>query len=175
MWQFFAEHWLGFLTAIPALGLVGVLVAVVAFGVPAMLVVERMVSAGIAVVGFFKTPLGQVVGLALLLVVAFLAGDIRRTRIAAAERRAEIAAATAAAAERDATIKRDVAGDAAARILKIKAERDALETRANDYEANLKLSPRPGCRADGDDVRDYDERMRELSKRPLGAARQPAR
>lgn len=159
MWTFLAEHFSAVLAGVAALGGIGLVVLVFVFGVPALVILAKLVDAFKGLVAFFKTPLGQVIGIAALIVLAFLAGDLRRTRIAAAERKAEIARSVQAAKDRDDAIKRDVAGDAAARMLTIQRAKSDLESKVSDYEKKLAARGGDPCIATDDDVRD-DLRLR---------------
>ena len=72
---------------------------------------------GAAVFNFLRTPIGQVVALALSLAAAFVAGEVREHHALARKHKAEIAALNAAWVKRE--------QDAAARYEEIRVARDA--------------------------------------------------
>lgn len=158
MWTFFATHFWTFATSFGALGIVALVVCFVVFGWSFGAVLSAVVNLFKAIVEFFETPLGQVIGIVILCVIVWFAADIRRTRIMAAQERVDIQNALAQAADtaesnrkrRDAQITQEVKADADAKINAIAAEKTELQERALEYEAAL--SNRPACTVTDDDV-----------------------
>jgi hypothetical protein len=158
MWTFFAEHFWTFIASFGALGIVALIACFVVLGWNFGAVLAAVINAFKAIVEFFETPLGQVVGIVILCAICFFAADIRRTRIDAAKERVDIQNALAQAAdtaeknrvERDKTIKAEVQQDANSKIDAVTAEKNAFQERALEYEQAL--SNRPACTVTDDDV-----------------------
>src|SRR5215510_547511 len=81
MWHFFASHLWTILGLVASFGTIGVGVAVLAFGVPAALIVARLVAVAREALRFLATPTGQAAAVVGLCLASFVAGDIRRTRL----------------------------------------------------------------------------------------------
>jgi hypothetical protein len=106
-----------------------------------------------AVVKFFTTPVGKVVGFVLIGLALYIAGDWHRASADRAERAAEVAAAAAKAAERDAEIRKQVSAEAASQIAAIRQEADGLKQKVADYETALAAHGEDTCRVTPDDAR----------------------
>ena len=158
MWTLFATHFWTFTASFGALGFAALAVCFIMFGWSFGAVVSAALNAFKAVVEFFETPLGQVVGIVILCAICFFAADIRRTRIEEAKERVDIQNALAQAAdtaeknrvERDQTIKAEVQKDADGKIGAIEAEKKSLQEKAQKYEQEL--SNRPACVVTDSDV-----------------------
>jgi hypothetical protein len=153
MWHFFASHIWTILGLVASFGAVGVAVAVLAFGVPAALILAQVTGVVREAVRFLATPTGQAVAVIALCLVAFAAGDIRRTRLDDAMFRAREAAAARAAQERDARIAQETAADAATRIAALAQQAHDLQQKVIDYERTLATRDDRACLATPDDVR----------------------
>jgi len=171
MWHFFASHLWTFLGLVASFGTIGVAVAVLAFGVPAALIVARLVAVAREVLRFLSTPTGQAAAVIALCLAAFAAGDIRRTRLDDAAWRAREAAAERIVAERNARIRQEAAADAAQRIAAIAQQASELQQKVTDYERTISKRNDGACLAGADDVR----RLRELAPQPESGADRGAR
>jgi hypothetical protein len=153
MWEFFAQH-LGWIAAIIAsLGGLGVAFAIIAFGLPAAIVLSKLVDALSGAIGFFKTPAGQGAAMMLIFLAAFVAGDVHRTRIDQAQWHAQQAAAAAAAARHDAELQSFATADADARIADVEARAKDLQQKVIDYEKTIAARKMSACLATSDDAR----------------------
>jgi hypothetical protein len=154
MWEFFSTHFWAFFSSLGIIGAVILAIGFFVFGWQLVAITNLLR----AVVEFFKTPLGQVLGIAILCGVAAFAADVRRTRIDAAICKSKVQSALTAAAERaekarvsrDEKMKLSVKADADKRIAALEAEKNESKQKADDYEAAL--SKRPGCLATDDDL-----------------------
>jgi hypothetical protein len=153
MWHFLASHIWTILGLVASFGAVGIAVAILAFGVPAALILAHVAGFAREAVRFLATPTGQAVAVIALCLVSFAIGDIRRTRLDDAMFRAREAAAARAAEERDARIARETAADAAARIAALAQDAHDLQQKVTDYERTLATRDDRACLATPDDVR----------------------
>ena len=163
MWHFLASHIWTILGLVASFGAAGIAVAVLAFGVPAALILAQAAGFAREAARFLSTPTGQAVAVIALCLVAFAAGDIRRTRLDDAMFRARQAAIARDAAEREARIARETAADAAARIAALAQDANDLQQKVTDYERTLATRARladasaqqddRACLATPDDVR----------------------
>jgi hypothetical protein len=153
MWHFFASHIWTILGLVASFGAVGIAVAVLAFGVPAALILAHVAGFAREVARFLSTPTGQAVAVIALCLVAFAAGDIRRTRLDDAAWRVREAAAARAAEQRDARLAEETAADAAARIATLAHQAQDLQQKVTDYERTLATRDDRACLATPDDVR----------------------
>src|SRR5262249_45399658 len=115
MWHFFASNLWTILGLIASFGIIGIGVAVFAFGVPAALIVARLFAVAREVLRFLATPTGQAVAVVALCLASFVAGDIRRTRLDDAAWQAREEEAARAAAQRDARNRQETAAHPAQR------------------------------------------------------------
>ena len=150
MWDLIAQHFWIVPAFIFSLGGVRILAAVFGLGIPTALLFAR--AGGIVQAGFefLKTPVGQAVAVVLIIMSAFVAGDVHRTRLDLARERA----ADAARLEHDADIRRAIANDAAQRIAEIQRQADALQSQVAAYEQTLSTQNAAACRATSADVRE---------------------
>jgi signal transduction histidine kinase len=153
MWHFFALHLWTILGLVASFGTIGLAVAVVAFGVPAALIVARLAAVAREALRFLSTPTGQAVAVVALCVASFVAGDVRRTRLDDAAWRAREQQVARAAAERDARIRQETATDAAQRLTAVLQEANELQQKVTDYERTISARNDRACLATPDDVR----------------------
>lgn len=151
MWEFLAQHILVVIASILSLGGIGLIVAMFAFGIPVALLLARAVDLFRALLDFLKTPVGQAVAVILIIVLAFVGGDVHRTRLDAQRWAAKERAAEVARVQREDDLKKRVAQEAAARIAEIQKQAEALQDEVNEYEKTL--ANRAACVATPDDVR----------------------
>lgn len=140
MLTFIAEHFFTLLGAAVGLGTGGVGFAVFGLGIPAAVMLQKAGGFIGGCVKFFSTPIGQILGAVAICALCFLAGDMRRARHDAREWDAKVAASEAAAIQRDAAIKGEVAADANARIAKLGTEKSELENKVATYAKKLEAS-----------------------------------
>src|SRR5262245_12088595 len=165
MWHVFASHICTIFGLVASFGAAGIAVAVLAFGVPAALILAHVAGFAREAVRFLATPTGQAVAVVALCLGAFAASDIRRTRLDDATWRSREAAAARAAEQRDARIAQETAADAAARIAALAQQAQDLQQKVTDYEHTLATRDDRACLATPDDVRS----LRGLA--PDGASR----
>ena len=178
MWHFFASNLWTILGLIASFGMIGIGVAVFAFGVPAALIVARLFAVAREVLRFLATPTGQAVAVVALCLASFVAGDIRRTRLDDAAWQAREEEAARAAAERDARIRQETAADAAQRIAAVVHEANELQQKVTDYERTISTRNHRACLATPDDVRglhDLAPQAEPGSDRGAGRLRKPPR
>lgn len=120
---------------------------------PAGAIVSAITAVFQALVAFFSTTFGKYVGLALIGLGLFVAGDIRRGHQDKAGYAALVASSEARAQERDAAIAKSVSADADARIAAIQASAAQLETQVADYDRILKSRQTGACALTADDLR----------------------
>jgi fumarate reductase subunit D len=149
MWEFLAQHIWVALALLVSLGSIGAWVALIAFGIPAALLLVRAASLLQSIVEFLKTPMGQALAIILIVMTAFVAGDLHRTRVDA--EREKIAAT--AQAQREIEIKQALTSEAMQRIAEIRKQADDLQQQVTAYEHTLSTQNAAACRATGDDVR----------------------
>jgi hypothetical protein len=160
MWSFIALHFFGVAAGILSLGGIGMVAVVLIGGVPLALILAKIIDLVKAAIAFFSTPVGQAIGIVLISIAVFMAGDLHRARQDAIALKAYIARAEQARKDRDVEIKLEVAADANARIHDIDAQKIALESKVSDYEKALAARGANACRATDDDVRDLSRRLR---------------
>jgi hypothetical protein len=160
--NFFAAHIGTILAVVASFGAIGIVAAVVAFGVPFALIFAKVVGACNAALRFLSTPLGQAVGVIALCALCLFVGDVHRARVDAKIYAAKIETAKRAAAARDADIKARASADVDARLAELQRQADEWQGRATAYEKQL--ADRGACRVTGDDL-----------KRLLGTFGRPAR
>ena len=148
---FFATHIGAILAVVAAFGAIGIVAAVVGFGVPFALVVAKVAGAFNAALKFLSTPLGQAVGVIALCALCLFMGDVHRARVDAKLYAAKVEAAKRAAAARDADIKARASADVDARLAELQRQADEWQGRAAAYEKEL--TDRGACRATGDDLK----------------------
>jgi hypothetical protein len=156
MWQFFADHFWTILGVVTSFGAVGILVAIVFFGLPAAMPLKSVIDFGREAIRFLQTPAGQIVGVVTLCLLSAFFADLRRTRIDQRLWQERQDAAAEAAKQRDESIKQQVeakAKDASDQLARDNAD---LAKKVQDYEATL--AKRPACALTPDDVR----RLRSL-------------
>lgn len=100
-----------------------------------------------SVARFFSSPIGKAVGVVLVGLSLFVAGDWHRARVDRAAWAAKVEASKQDAAKRDAEIQRKAAAEAAASISTIQAEADRLKTQVASYEAYITSHGGDACRA----------------------------
>lgn len=154
MWTFIANNIGTILAVIGALSTVALVVVIALVGVPALAALGYVVGAAKAAFQFLRTPVGQVVGIALLCVACLFAGDMIGTRRESAKCRAAELAAELEAIKRDSDINR-AATDGALHIAEeLAAEASRLEQKVKDYEDELAKRPRAAaCISTADDIK----------------------
>jgi multidrug resistance efflux pump len=170
MWHFLASHIWTILGLVASFGAIGIAVAVLAFGVPAALILAHVAGFAREAVRFLSTPTGQAVAVIALCLVSFAAGDIRRTRLDDAAWRAREEKAARALAEREARIARETAADAAQRMAALAHQANDLQQKVTDYERTLSARDDRACLATADDVRSLRGLAPEAGP-PAGRAR----
>jgi len=126
--------------------------------------------AGAAIAGafaFFRTPLGQVIGIALLCLGVYVVGfargrnhevEICNTRVATVnagwQKRVDQAAADFAQARtgRDAGVLASISASNAARVRELAADKATLERQVADYAARINSNPKPACLVTEEDL-----------------------
>jgi hypothetical protein len=178
LYTFFATHILWILGIVGGLSGAGLLVAIVAFGVPAAIIVAKAVDFFKAALQFFSTPFGQAVAIGLLCALVAFGADIRRARIDAkawVKEEAQINADwqqkvdDAAEAFRSARQKRDeeVGADIAAAVQSKSSEIERLQQKVDTYEG----ADHPLCVLGPADL----ERVRGQQDRKPAATTKPKR
>lgn len=154
MWQFFIEHFWGILATVGGLGGVALLVVIFLVGIPAVVIIAKVIDLGKSAIEFFKTPLGQAIGIVLLCCACFSFGVIHGGRKEAKLCREADVRAQLAAKARDATIAQSAAATAKHDAEQLQTINDALQTKVTDYETALAKRPvAVGCPLGPDDLK----------------------
>lgn len=93
------------------------------------------------IVAFFSSPLGKWVGIAILGVAVFFAGDIRGRRIANEKCARAAQAAQAAANQQDTTARTEVDNQSSATIDELRGQKEQADGRVAQLEAQLRGLP----------------------------------
>ena len=145
----FIQHivWLVALTT--SLGGIGVAIAVFAFGLPVALAIARVLGAFAALIAFLRTPVGQAAAVVVMVVAAFVAGDVHRLRLD----QAQWCAQQASAEQRAAELERFAAAEADARIADVEARAKDLQQKVAEYEKTIAERKSVACLASPEDSR----------------------
>lgn len=176
MFGFIATHIFWVLGLIGGFGGVGVVVAIVVFGVPAALIVLKVVDFFKAVLEFFSTPQGAALAIVALAALCLFIGDVHARREDAKEwvkKEAKINAQwqqkvnEAAAKFKEARVQRDtdVGNDIGTLVAQQKTQIDELQQKVDTYEG----ADHPGCvltPADLDGVRGEQRKVPAAAAKP---------
>lgn len=94
-----------------------------------------------AVISFLASPLGRAVGAGMILVSAYLVGDIRGRRIESVKYEQAAAAARAAAKEQDRVIAAQAETQANATIEELKGQKEKSDAQVAELQAQLTTRP----------------------------------
>jgi hypothetical protein len=128
--SFIASNFGWILAALGGLGATVLAVAIFAFGIPALLIVERTITFFKEVVKFFQTPLGQKIGTGLVLIAVFAGGAFYQARVDAVEMERKTAELNAA--------WRESVDNAAKAFTEARRARDELVDKSLDEFVNQK-------------------------------------
>lgn len=154
MWSFIANNIGTILAVIGSLSTVALVVVIALIGVPALAVLGYVVGAAKAAFNFLRTPVGQVVGIALLCGACLFVGDVIGTRRESGKCREAELAAELAAIKRDNDINKTTADAALAAAQELAEEAVRLDNKVRDYETELAKRPTAAaCISTDDDIR----------------------
>jgi hypothetical protein len=151
MWSWFASNIGTIIAFIGGFGIIGVLVAIFAFGVPFMIIVSSALNFGGKFLEFLKSPLGMALGIMVLCGFFYFMGDVHRTRVDAEYWAEQKRLAEVARKERDAQVQAQVAADANQRIEAILEDQKQLQKQVDNYVSLLKNNP--SCLVTDDDIK----------------------
>lgn len=152
MWNFVIAHFWTIAGSVTALGGIGLIVVLILLGIPAAVIIAKVVDFFRAAIEFFKTPLGQAIGIVVLCVISAFVADIHRHQLDIADCKRQIAANdktwqgridTAAEEFKNARSARDqeVDDDLKSVVDAKDAEINALRTKVDNYDGQ----DHPGC------------------------------
>lgn len=160
LWVFVAVHFWTIGLSLGGIGTVLVVVAFACFGWQISAVLTAVVNLARAAIGFFETPLGEAIGILMLVIAVAAAVDIHQIRVDSAAYEVKLNAALAALAKeadadrkaRDDYVAQQTNADADSRLAQITAEKNDLEQKAKDYETALKSNGTAACTVAPGDV-----------------------
>lgn len=159
--EFLATHFWTIMAVLGSLGTAATIALLVLFGVPFIAAIGYLVGAIKALFQFLKTPVGQVVGIALLCGACVFAGDMIGTRRQSAKCHEAQREAELAAARRDIDAHKAAADSANRTATELQTYADQLETKVQSYEAELAKRPKnAACAATQGDIR----RLKDLAR-----------
>lgn len=127
----------------------------------------------LAILGFFASPLGRWVGIGLIGVVVFFAGELRGRRIANAKCEAAAQAAKRAADQQDAKARSEVQQQAEATINDLRSQKEKADARLVLLSQELSTRPTDAPCLYGAGGKPAPRKLQQLPKAPAPGAGDP--